>query len=139
VTGDGRRRPAPPLPGAWKWGFPVLAAVLAVWGVVLLLGGLTTVLDSRRGETRGAVTDPSAAGFEAFVEQTWSMLVATEDASGDLVQVAVVAAADRSGGGGTVLLLPVEAMVEAHGTAAGAVPEAVARLIVDHDLYGADR
>jgi len=33
----------------------------------------------------------------------------------------------------------IRAMVEAHGTAAGAVPEAVARLIVDHDLYGADR
>jgi len=69
-----------------------LAAVLAIWGAILLTGGLTTVLDSRRGETREAVTDPSAAGFEAFVEQTWSMLVATEDASGDLVQVAVVAA-----------------------------------------------
>jgi len=85
--------------------------VLAVWGVVLLLGGLTTVLDSRRGETREAVTDPSAVGFEAFVEQTWSMLVATEDGTGELVQVAVVAAADRTAGGGTVLLVPVEAEV----------------------------
>ena len=106
-----RRRPSPSLPRAWKWGFPVLAAVLAIWGVILLLGGLTTILDSRRGETREAVTDPSAAGFEAFVEQTWSMLVATEDESGELVEVAVVAASDRSGGGGTVLLVPVEASV----------------------------
>jgi len=145
VTGDGRRRPAPPLPGAWKWGFPVLAVGLAVWGVVLLLGGLTTVLDSRRGETRGAVTDPAAAGFEAFVEQTWSMLVATEDASGDLVQVAVVAAADRSGGGGTVLLLPVEAMVpeglnDGSGAAddAGSPCEGPCRLVDRHRDGGLD-
>ena len=111
MSAPGRRRPGPPLPSAWRWGFPVLIAAMAIWGVVLLFGGLTTVLDSRRGETRAAVTDPTAPGFEAFVEQTWSMLVATEDAAGELVQVAVVAAADRTGGGGTVLLIPVEARI----------------------------
>lgn len=113
---EGQRLPNPPLPNGWRWGFPALAAVLAIWGALLLTGGLTTVLDSRRGETRAAITDPLAAGFEAFVEQTWSLLLATEDASGDLVQVAVVAAADRSGGGGSVLLLPVETRVPADAT-----------------------
>lgn len=104
------REPAPPLSNVWRWGFPVLTVVLAIWAVVLLTGGLTTVLDSRRGEIREAVTDPTAPGFEAFVEQTWSMLLATEDTSGELVQVAVVAAADRSGGGGTVLLVPINVL-----------------------------
>ena len=136
MSAVGRRRPNPPLPNGWKWGFPVLAALLAIWGAVLLTGGLTTVLDSRRGETREAVTDPSAAGFEAFVEQTWSMLVATEDASGDLVQVAVVAAADRSGGGGSVLLIPVEASIP--GTNGSEGCETACRLVDRHRDGGLD-
>ena len=86
--------------------------VALVWAVVLLVDGLSTVLDSEGGETREAVTDPSAPGFEAFVEQTWSMLVATEDGDGELVQVAVVAATDRAGGGGTILLVPPEVMAQ---------------------------
>ena len=130
-TGE-RRRPSPSLPYVWKWGFPVLAVVLATWGVVLLLGGLTTILDSRRGETREAVTDPSAAGFEAFVEQTWSMLVATEDGSGELVEVAVVAASDRSGGGGTVLLVPVEASISDGVTGVTGDCEVACRLVDQH-------
>ena len=133
-----RRRPNPALPYAWKWGFPVLVAVLAIWGAVLLLGGLTTILDSRRGETREAVTDPSAAGFEAFVEQTWSMLVATEDESGELVEVAVVAASDRSGGGGTVLLIPVEASISDGVTGVSGDCEVACRLVDQHRNGGLD-
>jgi len=137
-TGERRRRPNPSLPNAWKWGFPVLAAVVAAWGAILLLGGLTTILDSQRGETREAVTDPSAAGFEAFVEQTWSMLVATEDESGELVEVAVVAASDRSGGGGTVLLIPVEASVSEGVTGVSAGCEAECRLVDQYRNGGLD-
>ncbi|MCH2423265.1 MAG: hypothetical protein MK196_09195, partial [Acidimicrobiales bacterium] len=136
-TGE-RRRPSPSLPYVWKWGFPVLAVVLATWGVVLLLGGLTTILDSRRGETREAVTDPSAAGFEAFVEQTWSMLVATEDESGELVEVAVVAASDRSGGGGTVLLVPVEASISDGVSGVTGECEVACRLVDQHRNGGLD-
>ena len=136
-TGE-RRRPNPSLPYAWKWGFPVLVAVLAIWGAILVLGGLTTILDSRRGETREAVTDPSAAGFEAFVEQTWSMLVATEDESGELVEVAVVAASDRSGGGGTVLLVPVEASVSDGVTGVSGDCEVACRLVDQHRNGGLD-
>lgn len=102
----------PALPPAWRWGFPAFALVVVAWAAYLLVGGFGTVLDSRRGETREAVTDPGAPGFEAFVEQTWSMLVATEDPDGELVQVAVVSASDRGGSGGTVLLVPVELAVD---------------------------
>ena len=109
---DDRRRLAPPLPAGWRWGFPTFLVVALVWAVVLLVDGLSTVLDSEGDETREAVTDPSAPGFEAFVEQTWSMLVATEDGDGELVQVAVVAATDRAGGGGTILLVPPEVMAQ---------------------------
>ena len=104
-----RRRPAPLLSAGWRWGFPTVVAVLVLWSGWLLMDGLGTILDSEEGRTREAVTDQSAPGFEAFVEQTWSMLVVTEDAAGELVQVAVIAATDRTGGGGTVLLVPSEA------------------------------
>ena len=73
-----RGRLASPLPAAWRWGFPAFLMVALIWAGVLLVDGLSTVLDSESGETREAETDPSAPGFEAFVEQTWSMLVATD-------------------------------------------------------------
>ena len=113
------RPPTSTLPPAWRWGFPVAALVVVAWAAYLLVSGVGTVLDTRRGETREAVTDPSAVGFEAFVEQTWSMLVATEDLDGELVQVAVVAASDRGGSGGTVLLLPAELPVAVEGGSNG--------------------
>ena len=92
----------------WRWGFPLVVLAIIVWSAVLLLGGLQTILDSEEGRTREAITDPAAPGFEAFVEQTWSMLVVTEDEAGGLAQVAVVAVADRESGGGTVMLIPPE-------------------------------
>jgi len=106
-----RRRPAPALPAAWRWGFPAVLVLVVLWAGWLLVGGLQMILDSEQGTIREAVTDPSAPGFEAFVEQTWSVLVATEDDAGDLVQVVVLAVADRSSGGGTVLLVPPEVVV----------------------------
>ncbi len=139
MPSDGRqqsRRPTPRLPPVWRWGFPVLALLVATLGFVLLFSGLSTVLDSRRGETREAVTDPSAPGFEAFVEQTWSMLIATEDLSGELVQVAVVAASDRGGNGGTVLLIPVELPVEIGGGDVGVGCGERGCNLVDHHRVG---
>ncbi len=106
-----RRRPAPTLPGAWRWGFPAALVLVVLWAGWLLADGLQMILDSEQGAIREAVTDPSAPGFEAFVEQTWSILVATEDEAGELVQVAVLAVADRTAGGGTVLLVPPEVAV----------------------------
>ena len=101
-----RRPPAPPVARGWRWGFPAIVLVAVVWAGVLVLDGLETVLQSEEGKTREAVTDQAAPGFEAFVEQTWSMLIVTEDDAGELVQVAVLAVADRLNGGGTLLLIP---------------------------------
>ena len=92
----------------WRWGFPLVVLAIVVWSTALLLDGLRTILDSEEGRTREAITDPTAPGFEAFVVQTWSMLVVTEEDPGVLTQVAVVVAADREHGGGNVLLLPPE-------------------------------
>ena len=103
--------PFPPIPGPatlWRWGFPLVVLAVIVWSTVLLLDGLQTILDSEEGRTREAITDPAAPGFEAFVVQTRSMLVVTEDEAGGLIQVAVVAVADRERGGGTVMFIPPE-------------------------------
>jgi len=92
----------------WRWGFPVVFIVAVIWSGVLMLDGLRTVLNSEEGQSREAVTDPSAPGFEAFVEQTWSMLVATEDEDANLMGMAMLAVADRASGGGTALMVPPE-------------------------------
>ena len=92
----------------WKFGFPSLLAIVAIWSSFLLADGFSSVLKSEEGATREAITDPLEEGFEAFVEQTWAELVITEGESGHLVQVAVVSISDRQSGGGTVLLLPPE-------------------------------
>ena len=113
--------PFPPIPGPatlWRWGFPLVVLAVIVWSTVLLLDGLQTILDSEEGRTREAITDPAAPGFEAFVEQTWSMLVVTEDEAGGLAQVAVVAVADRERGGGTVMLIPPELVATGCSTGA---------------------
>jgi hypothetical protein len=96
----------------WKFGFPSLLAIVAIWSTFLLVDGFSSVLKSEEGATREAITDPLEEGFEAFVEQTWAELVITEDESGDLVQVAVIAIADRQSGGGTILLLPPELKID---------------------------
>jgi len=103
-----QRVPTPPLPTLWRWGFPLLLLAAAVWSVFLVLEGFDRVLDSEEGEVVEVVTDPTAPGFEAFVEQTWSLLAASEDDGGGLTGVAVLAVADRQNGGGTVLVLPPE-------------------------------
>ena len=105
---DAPKLEVPSLASLWRWGFPLVILAVVVWSAVLLLDGLRTILESEEGETREAVTDPTAPGFEAFVEQTWSMLIVSEDEVGGLAQVAVVAVADRENGGGTVMLIPPE-------------------------------
>jgi len=92
----------------WRFGFPSLLVIIAIWSSFLLADGFSSVLKSEEGAIREAITNPLEEGFEAFVEQTWAELVITEDESGDLVQVAVISIADRQSGGGTILLLPPE-------------------------------
>ena len=89
-----------------KLAFPTLLVVVTIWSAFLMIEGLKTVLDSEDGVTREAVIDPRENSFEAFVEQTWSGLIITENDTGELLQVALVAVTDRDNGGGTVLLVP---------------------------------
>lgn len=102
-----KRREKAPMPSfGWRWIFPLFLVGAVAWSVVLIFESGDQLLDSQNGETLDAVTDPSAPGFEAFVEQTWSMAVATEDNEGNLVNLVVSTVADREQGGGSVLIVP---------------------------------
>ena len=101
-----QREKAPMSSFGWRWIFPVFLVAAVAWSSVLIFESGDQLLDSRDGETLDAVTDPTAPGFEAFVEQTWSMAVATEDFEGNLVNLIVGAVADREEGGGSVLVVP---------------------------------
>tara|TARA_E500000331_G_scaffold228117_1_gene218299 strand:- start:651 stop:1844 length:1194 start_codon:yes stop_codon:yes gene_type:complete len=101
-----RREKAPVSSFGWRWVFPLFLVAAVTWSAILIFESGDQLLDSRSGETLDAVTDPTAPGFEAFVEQTWSMAVATEDFEGNLVNLIVGAVADREEGGGSVLVVP---------------------------------
>ncbi|MDG2210388.1 MAG: LytR C-terminal domain-containing protein [Acidimicrobiales bacterium] len=101
-----RKEKAPKPSFGWRWIFPLFIAAAVTWSAVLIFESGDQLLDSQNGETLDAVTDPTAPGFEAFVEQTWSMAVATEDNEGNLVNLIIGAVADRELGGGSVLIVP---------------------------------
>ena len=102
-----KRREKAPMPSfGWRWIFPLFLVGAVAWSAVLIFESGDQLLDSQSGETLDAVTDPTAPGFEAFVEQTWSMVVATEDNEGNLVNLVVGTVADREQGGGSVLIVP---------------------------------
>ena len=102
-----KRREKAPMPSfGWRWIFPLFLVVAVAWSAILIFESGDQLLDSQSGETLDAVTDPTAPGFEAFVEQTWSMAVATEDNEGNLVNLIIGTVADRELGGGSVLIVP---------------------------------
>ncbi|MEE3252228.1 MAG: LytR C-terminal domain-containing protein [Actinomycetota bacterium] len=104
-----QRIPTPPLSTGWRWGFPILLVAAITWSTLLVVEGFNQVLESEEGATLDVITDVTAPGFEAFVEQTWSLLLVSQDDEGQLTGVTVLAVADRLNGGGTVLVLPPEA------------------------------
>ena len=101
-----QKEKAPKSSFGWRWVFPLFIAAAVAWSAVLIFESGDQLLDSQNGETLDAVTDPTAPGFEAFVEQTWSMAVATEDNEGNLVNLIIGTVADREQGGGSVLIVP---------------------------------
>lgn len=109
---SGSRSPAAT---AWRWGFPIALLVAVIWSGTLMVDGLRTILNSEDGQTHEAVTDPLAPGFEAFVEQTWSMMVVTEDEDSNLVGLTILAVSDRTSGGGTALVVPPSLALDACG------------------------
>lgn len=110
-----RRRPAPPASSVWRFGFPLFLVVSAVAIVLLVLRGADLVLDSTDGELRAALTDPTAPGFEAFVEPTDSFLIIHTNDAGTATGATVIALASSEGSGGTVVHLPASLVVPIEG------------------------
>ena len=100
-----KREKAPASSFGWRWLFPVFLLAAVIWSVFLLIESGDELLNDQSGETLGAIEDLSAPGFEAFVEQTWSMVIATENKEGKLVDLVIGAVADREEGGGSLLIV----------------------------------
>ena len=100
-----KREKAPASSFGWRWLFPAFLLAAVIWSVFLLIESGDELLNDQSGETLGAIEDLSAPGFEAFVEQTWSMVIATENKEGKLVDLVIGAVADREEGGGSLLIV----------------------------------
>ena len=100
-----KREKAPASSFGWRWLFPTFLLAAFIWSVFLLIESGDELLNDQSGETLGAIEDLSAPGFEAFVEQTWSMVIATENKEGKLVDLVIGAVADREEGGGSLLIV----------------------------------
>ena len=114
------KRPAPSPHPFWGLVFPFLvvaaaALVFAVWS-----DGTKLVLNSNDGERIETITDPTAPGYQAFVDPTPTMLIAHLSDAGDLVGITVLAqtALDQ---GGTAVLISAEFLLEPTDDPADAV------------------
>jgi hypothetical protein len=89
----------------------VALAVLALSIPLLGFVGFETVFDSRDGRTVSPRTDPAAAGFEAVVEPTPTLLVVQRDSRRELVGMTLLSLStgDR---GGAVLFVPLTTAVD---------------------------
>ena len=63
----------------WMVGFVSLLALSVVAAMALTYVGIKTVRASRAGRVVSAVTDPTAPGFEAFLEPTPTLAILQRD------------------------------------------------------------
>lgn len=89
---------------------PIAGLALALAVPALVWYAAQAILESTDGDIEVAVNDPTAPGYEALVLATPSHLVFGLDPDGELSLVAVMSLASNDTGG-TVLLLPAEALV----------------------------
>lgn len=97
----------------WRYGFPAVLVLLVLAIPALVYAGTRVVLGSNEGRVVHAITDPAAPGWEAIVDPTPVLALATVDESGDLDAVTVLSLTGEGNGavvqipGGTVLEVPV--------------------------------
>ncbi len=114
------KRPAPSPHPFWGLVFPLLvvgaaALVFAVWR-----DGTRLVLDSNDGERIETITDPTAPGYQAFVNPTPTMLIAHLSDGGHLVGITVLAQTVLEQGG-TAVLISADSLLEPTADPADAV------------------
>ena len=98
-----RRRPAPKANAFFRFVFPLIIVAAGVAVMLLWRHGTKVVLDSTDGDLVEIVTDPSAPGYEAFVDPTPTLMVA-HVVDGELVGVTVMAQTLLEDGGQAVLV-----------------------------------
>lgn len=88
------------------------AALVLLAGAIPVLAwfGKEAVLESSEGRAVGAVTDPTAPGYEAIVEPTDTLLMVQTDGSGSLVGLTFLALSSEETG--SALFIPVTTAVE---------------------------
>ena len=97
----GRRGPL----GWWRWGWPVLLLCLAGAVPLLVWLGWSAISNSSDGTDVSAPIDPSAPGYQAFVEPTPTLLLIHGDDNG-LHGVTLLALTDPDAEGAVLFLAP---------------------------------
>ena len=89
----------------WMVGFCSLLALAVVAAMALTYVGIKTVRGSRAGRVVSAVTDPTAPGFEAFLEPTPTLAILQRN-GGSLSSIAVLSLNSGDVGGSLLLVSP---------------------------------
>jgi hypothetical protein len=99
----GKRVAAPKAHWFWRFVFPLALPGLGIWAYLLNVQGARAVLDTNTGTAIELISDPEAAGFQAFAEPTVTMLVLHVDDEA-LVGISVLAETIPDEGGQVVLV-----------------------------------
>lgn len=91
--------------GWWRWGWPLLLLCLAGAIPLLVWLGWTAISNSSDGTDVGVPVDPSAPGYQAFVEPTPTLLLIHGDENG-LDGVTLLALTDPDAEGAVLFLAP---------------------------------
>lgn len=106
VPNAGGAAPRKKPPRWWRWGWPLLLLGLAAAVPLLVWLGWSAISSSSDGTEVGAPVDPSAPGYQAFVEPTPTLLLI--HAEGDRLFGVTLLALTDPGVEGAVLLIPPE-------------------------------
>jgi len=104
-VGTERGHGAPRPSRRWMAVFALCMVMALGASLALTYVGLKTVRSSRAGRIVSTVTDPTAPGFEAFVEPTPTLAV-LHDVNGELASAAVLALSNGDAGGSVVVVPP---------------------------------
>ena len=90
----------------WRWGWPVTLLVLAAAVPLLVWVGWAAISDSSDGTEVESRLDPSAPGYQAFVDPTPVLLLIHQAAEGNLAGVTLLALTNAEAGGAVLFLAP---------------------------------
>jgi hypothetical protein len=102
----------------WRFGFPVSLAALVLAIPVLVWTGAQVVLGSSEGRVVRSITDPEAPGWEAIVDPTPVLVLASVDEADVLDSLTLLSLTGE--GTGAVVQLPATTLIEVPGI--GSIP-----------------